>query len=76
MEEEKNLKKGDIFLTKKGTYIVYVGNNHKWHHLSKKLYDMLLSLKNKNVILEKKKVKISQWTICMMLQIMYFLIWF
>lgn len=51
MEEEKNLKKGDIFLTKKGTYIVYVGNNHKWHHLSKKLYDMLLSLKNKNVII-------------------------
>ena len=51
MEEEKSLKKGDIFPTKEGTYIVYVGNNHKWHHLSKKLYDLLLSLKNKTTII-------------------------
>jgi hypothetical protein len=49
MEEEKTLKKGDIFNTKEGTYIVYIGNNHKWHHLSKKLYDLLLSLRNKKV---------------------------
>ena len=48
-EDRKDLKKGDIFPTKEGTYIVYVGNNHKWHHLSKKLYDLLLSLKNKTV---------------------------
>lgn len=48
-EEEKTLKKGDIFNTKEGTYIVYVGNNHKWHHLSRKLYDLLLSLRGKNV---------------------------
>jgi hypothetical protein len=48
-EDRKELKKGDIFPTKEGTYIVYVGNNHKWHHLSKKLYDLLLSLKNKTV---------------------------
>ena len=48
-EEDKSLKKGDIFPTKEGTYIVYIGNNHKWHHLSKKLYDLLLSLKNKTV---------------------------
>ena len=50
-EEDKSLKKGDIFNTKEGTYIVYVGNNHKWHHLSKKLYDLLLSLKNKKAII-------------------------
>lgn len=49
MEEEKSLKKGNIFETKEGTYIVYVGNNHKWHHLSKKLYDILLSLKGRTV---------------------------
>lgn len=48
-EEEKSLKKGDIFETKEGTYIVYIGNNHKWHHLSKKLYDILLSLKGRVV---------------------------
>lgn len=48
-ENRKELKKGDIFPTKEGTYIVYVGNNHKWHHLSKKLYDLLVSLKNKTV---------------------------
>jgi hypothetical protein len=48
-EEENTLKKGNIFPTKEGTYIVYVGNNHKWHHLSKKLYDILLSLKGRVV---------------------------
>lgn len=50
-EEEKSLKKGDIFPTKEGTYIVYTGNNHKWHHLSKKLYEILSGLKNKEVVL-------------------------
>jgi hypothetical protein len=48
-EDNSLLKKGDIFPTKEGTYIVYVGNNHKWHHLSKKLYDLLLSLRNETV---------------------------
>ena len=50
-EEEKSLKKGDIFPTKEGTYKVYTGNNHKWHHLSKKLYEILSGLKNKEVVL-------------------------
>lgn len=48
-EDKNNLIKGDIFPTNQGTYIVYIGNNHKWHHLSKKLYDLLLNLKNKDV---------------------------
>jgi hypothetical protein len=48
-EDRNELKKGDIFPTKEGTYIVYVGNNHKWHHISKKLYNLLISLKGKNV---------------------------
>jgi hypothetical protein len=49
MEEKKQLKRGDIFPTKEGTYIVYIGNNHKWHHISKKLYGILESLKGQNV---------------------------
>ena len=48
-EEDKSLKKGDIFKTKEGTFIVYIGNNHNWHHLSKKLYNLLLSLKDREV---------------------------
>ena len=48
-EEFNSLVKGDIFPTKEGTYIVYIGNNHKWHHLSKKLYDLLSTLRGKTV---------------------------
>jgi hypothetical protein len=48
-EENKSLKKGDIFPTKEGTYIVYIGNNHQWYHCPKKLYDLLISLKDKEV---------------------------
>jgi hypothetical protein len=48
-EKSNSLVKGDIFPTEEGTYIVYIGNNHKWHHLSKKLYDLLSSLRGKTV---------------------------
>lgn len=48
-ELDLTLKVGEIFPTNKGTYIVYIGNNHKWHHLSKKLYDLLKSLSGKDV---------------------------
>lgn len=48
-EEDGTIKVGDIFPTEKGTYIVYIGNNHKWHHLSKKLYDVLKSLNGQEV---------------------------
>jgi uncharacterized protein YjlB len=48
-EDKKLLKKGDIFNTKEGTYIVYIGNNHQWYHCPKKLYDLLTSLKGKEV---------------------------
>lgn len=51
MEEKKTLKKGDMFPTKKGTHIIYIGNNHKWHHISKKLYNLLTSLKGKSVVI-------------------------
>ena len=49
MEESKSLKKGDIFPTKKGTVITYIGNKHVWFHCPKKLYELLNSLKSKNI---------------------------
>jgi hypothetical protein len=49
LEEKKQLKKGDMFSTKEGIMIVYIGNNHVWYHCPKKLYDLLESLKGKNV---------------------------
>lgn len=48
-EDKSLLKKGDIFPTKEGTYIVYVGNNHVWFECPKKLYELLKSLKGKTV---------------------------
>ena len=49
MEESKSLKKGDIFNTKEGTIITYINNNHVWFECPKKLYDILKSLKGKEV---------------------------
>jgi hypothetical protein len=43
--KEKNLKRGEYFLTTEGTIIVYIGNKHKWFHVPKKLYDVLKELK-------------------------------
>ena len=39
-EEEGSLVKGDSFPTKEGTLIIYIGNNHKWYHMPKKLHDL------------------------------------
>jgi hypothetical protein len=49
MEESKSLKKGDIFNTKEGTIITYIGNHHVWFHCPIKLYELLKSLKGKEV---------------------------
>ena len=49
MEESKSLKKGDVFPTKEGTVITYIGNKHVWFHCPKKLYELLNSLKSKNI---------------------------
>jgi hypothetical protein len=46
-EKNKTIKKGDIFKTKEGTIIVYIGNNHKWFHVPIKLYNLLKTNKNK-----------------------------
>lgn len=48
-EDKQELRKGDIFQTKEGTIITYINNNHVWFHVPKKLYDLLVSLKGKEV---------------------------
>lgn len=50
-EKSKSLKRGDFFPTTGGTIIVYIANNHKWFHIPKKLYDIFLTLKGKEVII-------------------------
>jgi len=50
-ENNKTIKKGDIFKTKEGTAIVYIGNNHKWFHIPVKLYELFSELKGKEVII-------------------------
>lgn len=49
-EDNNTLKKGDFFPTKEETIIVYIGNNHKWFHVPVKLYEILMNLKGKEVI--------------------------
>jgi hypothetical protein len=49
LEDNKKLKRGDLFPTTEGTVIVYIGNHHRWFHCPKKLYEVLTSLKNKKV---------------------------
>lgn len=49
MEDANTLKRGNSFATKEGTILVYIGNNHKWHHMSKKLHDIFKRLKGKEV---------------------------
>lgn len=43
-EDKKELKRGDFFNTKEETIIVYIGNNHKWFHMPKKLYDLFIEI--------------------------------
>jgi hypothetical protein len=50
-EDKTEIKRGDMFPTKFGTHIVYIGNNHKWYHLPKKLHDLLLKLRGKDVVI-------------------------
>ena len=43
-EDVGELNRGDFFHTNEGTIIVYIGNNHRWHHLPKKLYDLFMEI--------------------------------
>jgi hypothetical protein len=48
-ENKNTLKKGELFPTKEGTMIVYIGNNHKWFHIPVKLYNLLKTNKGKTI---------------------------
>jgi hypothetical protein len=48
-ENNNQIKKGDVFTTKEGTIITFIGNRHKWFQCPKKLYNILLDMKDKNV---------------------------
>ncbi len=50
-EEEKTLKKGDVFPTNEGTIITFINNNHVWFHCPKKLYELLIELKGRDVVI-------------------------
>lgn len=44
--KEGSLQKGNYFPTTEGTIIVYIGNNHQWYHVPKKLYNLFMKLKS------------------------------
>ncbi len=46
LEDRKQVPVGEVVKTTKGTIIVHVGNNHVWYHCPKKLYDILLEIKD------------------------------
>lgn len=48
-EDSNSLKKGELFETKEGTAIVYIGNNHKWFQIPKKLFELFKKLEGKKV---------------------------
>ena len=49
IKSNKSIKKGQYFPTTEGTVIVYIGNNHQWFQVPKKLYDLFQKLKGKEV---------------------------
>jgi len=54
-EDANELKKGDFFPTKEGTLIVYVGNNHIWYHMPKKLHELFAEVAQAQSINENMK---------------------
>lgn len=50
-EKNHQLKRGDFFKTTEDTYLIYIGNNHKWYHLPKKLQELFTNLKGKEVVM-------------------------
>ncbi len=49
LENNKGLKRGDLFKTTEGTVIVYIGNHHRWFHCPRKLYEVLTNLKGQKI---------------------------
>ena len=56
-EKDEKLIKGDSFPTTEGTLIVYIGNNHKWYHMPKKLYDLFVEINQAQSVNESISVK-------------------
>ena len=50
-EESGGLKRGDTFATTEGTILVYIGNNHVWYHVPKKLYNLFRRLKGQEIVI-------------------------
>jgi hypothetical protein len=50
-ESNDKLIKGEMFKTTKGTAIVYIGNNHKWFQIPKKLYKRLSNDKYRRYVI-------------------------
>lgn len=50
-EDNHQLKRGDFFETTENTYLIYIGNNHKWYHLPKKLQELFTDLKGREVVM-------------------------
>lgn len=48
-ESKGLLTKGEMYNTTEGTIIIYIGNNHNWIHLGKRLIRLLQSLSGKQV---------------------------
>lgn len=49
LEDTNRIKRGDMFKTKEGTVIVYIGNNHVWYHIPKKLHNLFKKLKGQKI---------------------------
>lgn len=50
-EQSNTLQVGELYKTTQGTAIIYIGNNHVWYHCPKKLYDLFLTLKGKEIVM-------------------------
>jgi hypothetical protein len=50
-EENDEIEIGEYFETKKGTLLVFIKNNHNWFECPKKLFNLLKSWKNVEVVL-------------------------
>lgn len=55
-EDEGSLVRGDNFPTKEGTIIIYIGNNHKWYHMPKRLHELFQELNQAQSLNESSSV--------------------
>jgi len=50
-EEKNELLRGEKFKTKKGTYLIYIGNNHRWFQMPIKLVKLFEKLVGKEIVI-------------------------